>query len=457
MNARRHLTAAVAMAIASCSLSSDPESGAEAVACAPGTKPCGGQCVSVLDPSHGCGSESCEPCPAPEHLAPLCVAGACAFGPCDEGWGDCDDRAESGCETDLTTAVDHCGSCVSSCLQAHTLADETSCASGECVLGCAEGYADCNLDPADGCEAELAADHDHCSACGEPCGEDEICQQGECVKDDPTLAWLATRQGGWCLDDYEKLINLCGKVSSCSFTLCGDLDDEAPETGDPTTSPNCYPDLGHEHDRAVPFCCDPAYFRTYDEGIGIDVGLHYDGLSTGWLLSMGGDYPGNALYLDLREPGLLEAAALGSETLTTPLASGTHLVSVRLTTSQIALHIDGVLVAVGAGAADPKDMEAAYGPGFVLGSRMSYWWEEPTTLRFAPFFFHLRDAVADPSEFSLAEATEPGTRTVVLFDEQGATGNAWDATSGAGTGYAISKELGGEDGAWDADVWGTCL
>jgi hypothetical protein len=445
------------MLLGSCWLSSDPYSATEPQPCTAGAKPCDIGCVSINAPEQGCAGASCAACPSADHVKAICVSGACAFGPCDPDWGDCDYQAGNGCETDLARAVDHCGSCSNSCLGPNTLQAETSCTLGECQPRCVEGFDDCNLESADGCEAELALDLAHCGSCGHPCAADEICQQGSCVKSDPTLAWLATQQGGWCLDDRTKLINLCGKVSFCPYTLCGDLDDEAPESGDPATSSNCYPDLGHAHDRAVPFCCDPRYFRTYPDGIAIDLGFHYDGISVGRLLSLGGDTPGNSIALVLTEPGTLSAAMLFSEVVTVPLSAGPHIVSVRHTPSQLALHVDGVLVATGTGSPDPMQLQAVYGPGFVLGSRLSYWWQESTTLRFAPFLVHLRDAVVDPTAFSLFEAIEPGPSTVVLFNDQGMVGNEWNAASGAGVGYAISKDLGGADGSWVADVATSCL
>ena len=47
----------------------------------------------------------------------LCVAGACEVATCTGSYGDCDGRASTGCEEDLTTdgAVPHCGQCGVSC------------------------------------------------------------------------------------------------------------------------------------------------------------------------------------------------------------------------------------------------------------------------------------------------------------------------------------------------------
>lgn len=44
---------------------------------------------------------------------------------------------------------------------------------------CAPDTADCNLDPADGCEVQLARDGDHCGACDLACGM-AVCVGGQC-------------------------------------------------------------------------------------------------------------------------------------------------------------------------------------------------------------------------------------------------------------------------------------
>jgi hypothetical protein len=50
---------------------------------------------------------------------------------------------------------------------------------------CAPDTADCNLDPADGCEVTLARDGDHCGACDVGCGM-AVCVAGQCGVE-PTL------------------------------------------------------------------------------------------------------------------------------------------------------------------------------------------------------------------------------------------------------------------------------
>ena len=46
---------------------------------------------------------------------------------------------------------------------------------------CVVGFDDCNDSLADGCEVELASDHEDCGVCGNACASDEICDAGGCV------------------------------------------------------------------------------------------------------------------------------------------------------------------------------------------------------------------------------------------------------------------------------------
>ena len=66
---------------------------------------------------------------------------------------------------------------------------------------CAPDTADCNLDPADGCEVNLARDGDHCGACDVGCGM-AVCVGGQCgvepillADGQPGIASMATEGG----------------------------------------------------------------------------------------------------------------------------------------------------------------------------------------------------------------------------------------------------------------------
>lgn len=44
-----------------------------------------------------------------------CSEGLCKYGVCKPGYGNCDKDLSNGCETDINTANEHCGSCDHSC------------------------------------------------------------------------------------------------------------------------------------------------------------------------------------------------------------------------------------------------------------------------------------------------------------------------------------------------------
>ncbi len=84
-------------------------------ACAPPLQPCdGGVCIDPdNDPMNcgGCGIE-CQPV---INAIPDCQSGMCGLGACIPGFDDCDGQGANGCETDLSMAPAHCGSCGRAC------------------------------------------------------------------------------------------------------------------------------------------------------------------------------------------------------------------------------------------------------------------------------------------------------------------------------------------------------
>ncbi len=97
---------------------------------------------------------------------------------CTGGFGDCDGVAANGCETDLRASATSCGACGRAC----ALPNATSeCRVGACVVAtCATGFADCNGDPADGCEVNTRTDNASCGACGTACARGQVCSGGAC-------------------------------------------------------------------------------------------------------------------------------------------------------------------------------------------------------------------------------------------------------------------------------------
>jgi hypothetical protein len=150
-----------------------PEGGAgDGDSCPAGRIACGGEgCVDPsVDPAH-CGAcdNACSP-------AQRCVGGACVAG-CPAGRADCDSNEANMCEVDTTADLANCGACGRACALANAVG---ACADGQCsVRQCADGFGDCDNDPANGCEANLQTDGEHCGACGTQCAG-QFCVAGTC-------------------------------------------------------------------------------------------------------------------------------------------------------------------------------------------------------------------------------------------------------------------------------------
>ena len=94
-----------------------------------------------------------------------CVGGACSP-VCAQGFADCDGNPNNGCETDTTASLNHCGGCGMACALANA---NTQCAAGVCgIASCKSGFADCDLTVGNGCEKPLNTVTD-CGACGATC------------------------------------------------------------------------------------------------------------------------------------------------------------------------------------------------------------------------------------------------------------------------------------------------
>ncbi len=163
-------------------------------ACAPG-----GACeTDIHDDVRNCGG-----CGVVCNLAnaqAACVKGRCVMvGACADGFGDCDGRVATGCETPLDT-VENCGGCASvdpafACARPYSTAE---CTDRVCRQLCEGGRGDCNgnlSEPtADGCETDLTASLDHCGACGAACAPANAagtCVEGLCLIESCVDGWAS--------------------------------------------------------------------------------------------------------------------------------------------------------------------------------------------------------------------------------------------------------------------------
>lgn len=83
--------------------------------------------------------ETCASCKLP-HATSECARGACAVVACESGFADCDGNAKNGCEASLATA-DHCGSCAKRCVPPPNGA--SSCNASVCEPSCNAGFLAC--------------------------------------------------------------------------------------------------------------------------------------------------------------------------------------------------------------------------------------------------------------------------------------------------------------------------
>jgi hypothetical protein len=149
----------------------------DALVCAPGRACCGGGCVDRQADVGNCGA--CGRACAFPNAAPTCAAGACAMGACDAGFADCDGDPGNGCEVDTRTDVAQCGACGRACAVPNAT---PVCRAGACVpMACADGFGDCDGDPANGCETSVWSNQDHCGACGRSCLGGTLCGFDRCA------------------------------------------------------------------------------------------------------------------------------------------------------------------------------------------------------------------------------------------------------------------------------------
>ena len=138
---------------------------------------CNGLCVdSRFDPAN-CGSCG-KVCAAAANGSALCNIGNCTYA-CNAGFADCDVNPANGCEVNVAGNINHCGACGKVCGPAANAGP--LCNNGNCAIACNGGFGDCDMNPANGCEANLTSNNSHCGACGMACVNGALCMASVCV------------------------------------------------------------------------------------------------------------------------------------------------------------------------------------------------------------------------------------------------------------------------------------
>ncbi len=158
--------------------------------CASGMADCDGNAANGCETNLSSNASSCGACGRLCSAGQSCVAGACTGGAvdaglvCPSGYGNCNAVAADGCETNLISNASHCGACGSVCPAGRV------CTAGVCVTGgtpdagggvCAVNHADCDGNAANGCEANLTNNNQHCGFCGAMCMPGRTCTGGACL------------------------------------------------------------------------------------------------------------------------------------------------------------------------------------------------------------------------------------------------------------------------------------
>lgn len=151
------------------------------IACGGARRCCSGRCADLTSELDNCGACGLS-CDLPNVGAPSCTAGKCANTGCESYFADCDRNPANGCEVNLTQDPNNCYGCGIKCpAPPHASA---GCSVSNCGLGaCDPGWADCNQIPGDGCEydtSKLATDAHNCGACRIACAGNQSCVKGKC-------------------------------------------------------------------------------------------------------------------------------------------------------------------------------------------------------------------------------------------------------------------------------------
>jgi hypothetical protein len=143
---------------------------------------CSMQCSDTTNDPRNCGGCGMG-CTVP-HAAASCAGSKCQTGACDPGWADCNNDPKDGCEANLALDTMNCTACGMACMLPHA---NNACSNGCYIAACDFGWDDCNQNMDDGCETSVLADANNCGSCGNKCAAapnaTASCLAGNCILD----------------------------------------------------------------------------------------------------------------------------------------------------------------------------------------------------------------------------------------------------------------------------------
>jgi len=117
-------------------------------------------------------------CPGAPNANGACVSGMCTI-TCNMGFANCNMNNADGCEVSTQNDVNNCSSCGLSC---PTPPNSTrTCSGAMCGISCTSPFLNCDGMNANGCEVNPTNDNSNCGSCGVVCGGATTCVGGTCM------------------------------------------------------------------------------------------------------------------------------------------------------------------------------------------------------------------------------------------------------------------------------------
>ena len=161
--------------------------------CQAGSTCCGQLCFDLANDEQNCGLCN-NPCPVLPHASSECVNNGCTLGACDPAWADCNLDPDDGCERNVVAE----GPCL--CAPGEKETCYTGAPGTEGVGQCKTGERTC-LDGAtwSACEGQVIPTYEKCNQLDDDC--DGVIEPQPCEQCTPGTGTCLGNVGHWCEDD----------------------------------------------------------------------------------------------------------------------------------------------------------------------------------------------------------------------------------------------------------------
>jgi collagen triple helix repeat protein len=207
--------------------------------------------VDLLVDPNNCGSVGTVVPSVPNALLVGCVDGTFAIQECAPDFADVDHMFADGCEVNLLTDPNNCGTPGNAVPAAGFLHADWGCVNGSIVLlACVRGWSNLNGSPVDGCEAAFDADptgntQATAISLGSQSCDDGISQSVsgsiDSVNDDDWYHVFATG-GPFCIDDFASTFAVSPAGTNIAYDIVTNKGTFANVTGDFGAGPGFYSD-----------------------------------------------------------------------------------------------------------------------------------------------------------------------------------------------------------------------